>query len=171
GRRPRLLGILARAGPRDPGRAQMLECLEQRLGPAVERVVVRERDAVDAEVKQCLDRRGRGLKGEGLRCRLAPLGDAAPEAEDEEIGAARDVYQIGIDERLRPAAPESLRDAAAEHRVAGERDPHPNPYRPCRRTQCAPLIRRTWRSVPRRFWKSTTSSSPPCPFGCTSRPP
>ena len=91
----------------------MLERLEQCLDPAAEGVVVRERDAVDTEVEQRLDRHGRGLESERLRRRLAALGDAALEVEDEEVGAAGDLDQLGVDEGVGRVPPEHLRDAGA----------------------------------------------------------
>ena len=171
GGRARLLDILAGAGVCDPSLAQVLEGIEQRVDPVVECVVVRQGDAVDAEVEQRLDRREWRAEVERLLHRLAPLGDAALEVEDEEIGAACDLGQLGVDERLWMSPAELLPDGAPEHRVAGERDPHANPCRPWRRTKCAPLIVRTCCSTWRRFSNRTTSSSPPGPSGCTSRPP
>jgi hypothetical protein len=49
------LAIRSRPDAGDPDRTQMLERLEQRLDAEVERVVVGERDAVDAETHEQLD--------------------------------------------------------------------------------------------------------------------
>src|SRR5947199_3308710 len=54
-RRPRLLEVSSGSRPGDSGRAQVLERVEQGVDPVVERVVVGERDAVDAEVDERLD--------------------------------------------------------------------------------------------------------------------
>jgi hypothetical protein len=54
--RLRLLEAGARSDPGDPRRVGVLERVEQRLRPEVERVVVRELDAVDAEEGKRRDR-------------------------------------------------------------------------------------------------------------------
>ena len=51
---PRLLLVPPRAHPTDAGGAQVLEGVQQRLRAEVERVIVGERDAVDAQVRKGL---------------------------------------------------------------------------------------------------------------------
>ena len=72
---------------RHPDLAKVVERVEERARTEVERVVVGQRDAVDAEIGERLGRGGRGPKVEGSRRpRRAPLGDAALEVQHAEVG-------------------------------------------------------------------------------------
>ena len=89
------------------------------------RVVVGQREAVDAEVCECL--RGPGPSAEvedPPRRRLAARGDAALEIEDEEVGLPNEVDELRREERARGLRPQPLGDPAPEHRVAPERELH-----------------------------------------------
>src|SRR4030095_11360071 len=90
-RRPRVLDGLACADPGDFGLPQLLERVEKRRAVEVERVVVRERHAVDAELRQDLGRRRWGAEEERLP-RIGPRGparrDAALEVQHEEVRAS-----------------------------------------------------------------------------------
>jgi hypothetical protein len=108
----------------------VLERVEERGRPVVEHVVIRERYAVDSQVGERLDRRGRRAERETLRRGLAALRDAALEVEHDEVGVPDDLRELGVDERLRRPAPERLGDLPPEHRVAGERDSHLKPCLP-----------------------------------------
>src|SRR5207249_2392333 len=129
------------------------------------------RDAADSEMQQRLDRSRRRAEVEDLRRPRAAFRDAALEVQHEQVGRARDLGEFRVDEGLRRPPPELLRDGPPEHRVPCEGQPHGKPYLPWSRTKCAPPSERTRRSLPPRFSKRTTSSSPPGPSGCTSRPP
>ena len=83
---------LAGADAGDTGLAQVVEGVEQGLRPEVERVVVRERHAVDAEPVQDLGRGRRRPEEEPLAWvvpRPSVLRDAALEVEYEEIRRPR----------------------------------------------------------------------------------
>ena len=117
-RRPR------RRPTRSPAAREVLEGVEQRLGAEVERVVVRERDAVDAERGRA-SRRPPAARGSRTSCRhrATPpaVGDAALEVEHEAASAARGApRRARVRRASRPAPRERLRHLAAEHRVAGE---------------------------------------------------
>jgi hypothetical protein len=103
----------------------VVERVEQRLRPVVERVVVRQRDAVHAALGEQLGGSRRGAEEERLR-RVRParsaVGDAALEIQHEQVGLGGDGDDIRGERLL--AARDRLADPAAEHRVAGERQPH-----------------------------------------------
>jgi hypothetical protein len=89
-------------------------------------VVVGERDAVHAPGGQQLRGARWSAEEERLaRCApaLAALGDAALEVDDEQVGGPGQRDQLRVDQRLAPAR-DRLGDAAPEHRVACEREPH-----------------------------------------------
>ena len=82
---------------RDPGLVEMLERVEERLRPVVERVVVGERDSVDAELGEPLGRDGRRAEEErlaGLGPTFAAVGDTALEIENEEVGLRDNVADL-----------------------------------------------------------------------------
>ncbi len=125
GRCTGMLDVGAGANRANPGRVEVRERVEQRVGPEVERVVVGERDAVDAEVDERLRRPGRRAEVEDPpRCRLATRRDAALEVQDEEISFVHGLDDLGRKQRLRRLALEALGHATAEHRVACERELH-----------------------------------------------
>src|SRR6266540_6020976 len=100
-RRARPLGVRSGTDCPDAGRIEMGERVEQRVRPEVERVVVGERDAVDAEVRECLRRPGRRAEVEDSpRKRLAAGGDAAFEVEETEVGLGDGVDNLARKQRL-----------------------------------------------------------------------
>ena len=132
--------VLTRADPRDPSFTEVSERVEQRFRPIVERMVVREHDAVDAKVHERLDRLGRCAEGEGLRHRRPALGDAALEVKEAKVGRACELADLGRDERLRWPLRQLTCYAATEHRVAGKRKPRQEPREPSRQTNCVARI-------------------------------
>jgi hypothetical protein len=112
---------------RDARRGQVLERVVERVGSEVEHVVVCERDARHAHLGQAHGRDRWGAEEERLAGevdRRPALGDATLEVEHEEVGAARRVGQRRVQQRDPRVTREPLADAAAEHRVAGERERH-----------------------------------------------
>jgi hypothetical protein len=124
---PRLLDIAPCADPVDSRRRQVLERVEEGLCPEVERVVVRERHAVDAQPLQDLGRGGRRAEEERL-ARVGPrrptLRDAALEVEDEQVGGARECNDLVGDEVAGAVGSDRLRDPTAQHRVSRQCEPH-----------------------------------------------
>jgi hypothetical protein len=97
-RRPCPFDVFARPHPADPGFAQVRERVQQRLDPIVERVIVGELNAVDAEMHERLDGLGWRAEVEHFRQRLAALGDAALEVDNAEVGRARKLGYLGGDD-------------------------------------------------------------------------
>jgi hypothetical protein len=109
----------------DPCRIEVGERVEERIRPEVERVVVGQRDAVDAEVCERLRGPRRSAEVEDPpRRRLAARGDAVLEVEDEEVGLPNEVDELRREERVRGLRLQPLGDSAPEHRVAPERELH-----------------------------------------------
>jgi hypothetical protein len=122
---PRLLLVPPRAHPANPGSAQVLDGVQQRLGAEIERVVVGERDAIDAKVdKRVHGHRGRTKVKRAPRSRHAALGDAALEVHDAEVSRGDRVDDLRREQGFRRHLSKPLRDASPEHRVACERQPH-----------------------------------------------
>ncbi len=123
--RARPLDVRSRSDDADAGGVEVRERVEERVGAEVERVVVGERHAVDAEVDERprRPRRCSEVKDRSRR-RSAAGGDAAFEVEDDEVRTADDLDELRREQRIRTDGLESLRDAATEHRVAGERELH-----------------------------------------------
>ena len=159
--------IRSRADARDPAPFEVDERVEERFGSEIERVVVRERYAVDAEVGERIDRGGRRAEVEHPpRRRRAALGDAALQVEDADVGLADRRHDLRSEERRRRCRREPLGDAAAQHRVARERELHAaKPCRPTSGTKRAPVSVAMRERTPSRFVKTTTTSSPPLPIG------
>jgi hypothetical protein len=115
-----------RPGPDGPdaGGVQVLQRVEQRPRPEVQRMVVRERDRVDPELRQAPRGERRRTEEEGL-ARLREggpaLGDAALEVEQEEVRLGGRRHDLRREQRRRGITPQPLGDAAAEHRVSGQR--------------------------------------------------
>jgi hypothetical protein len=129
-------GVGAGADPGDAGGAQVLERVEERLATVVERVVVGERHAVDAHRGQQLGGDRRGPEEERLARRrpaLPAVGDAALEVEHEQVRLRRGGEHLGVERRAARAI-DRVGDHPAEHRVAGQRDPHARSpsLKPCR---------------------------------------
>jgi hypothetical protein len=119
--------VAARAHVPDPGRLEASQGVEQGLDAEVQGVVVREGHAADAEIDERLHGAGWSPEEERLLRigpRFASIRDAAFEVEDEQIGLATGGRDHRRDERLRRLDREPVGDHAAEHRVAGECDPH-----------------------------------------------
>ena len=116
-----------RPGPddADAGRVEVRERVDERVRPEVERVIVGQRDAVDAEVDEDLRRPRRCAEVEdGTRHRLAARRDAAFEVEDGEVGTPDGLDDFRREQRLRTHRVQPLGHAPTEHRVAGERKLH-----------------------------------------------
>lgn len=127
GMRPCAAQVRSGTHPSDAGAVEVIERVEQGVVAVVERVVVSERHAVDAQMTKDVDRVGRCAEEEllaGSPPRSPPRGDAALEIQDEEIGRARHLDDLRGEQRLRRCGLESLGDAAAQHRVAGQRELH-----------------------------------------------
>jgi hypothetical protein len=118
-----LATVAAGSDPGDADRIQVLEHVEQCSRAEVERMIVGERHAVDAEPAEDLGR-GRRCPEEkrliwiGPGC--APRGDTALQVENEEVGRLRDRNHLVCDDRLRAGNDESLSHRAPQHRVTGE---------------------------------------------------
>ena len=123
--------VTPRPGDGDSGRPDELDGVEERIRSEVERVVVGERDGIDAQLGQPLGSHGRRAEEEGLAGigeGLAALRDAALEVEHEGVGGSGRLRHRPVYERCRRVGPEAVADAAPEHRVARERQrdrPHP----------------------------------------------
>jgi hypothetical protein len=92
GMRPCAAQVWSGTHPGDAGAVEVIERVEQGVVAVVERVVVSERHAVDAQMTKDVDRVGRCAEEEllaGSPPRSPPRGDAALEIQDEEIGRAR----------------------------------------------------------------------------------
>jgi hypothetical protein len=90
-RRARSLDVGSCAHPSDAGGAKVIKRVEQGFLAVVERVVVRERDAVHAQVREQLDGTGRGAEEERLVWRWpwsTACRDAALEVEDAQVALA-----------------------------------------------------------------------------------
>jgi hypothetical protein len=123
----RRLDIHTRAHGRDAGSGEVIERVRKRVLAVVEGVIVGERDAVDAEKLQRLDRDRRSSEEERLAGRrpwVAPFGYAAFEVEHEQVALMSDVDDLGREQRPRALGEQPFRDQAPEHRVAGECQPH-----------------------------------------------
>jgi hypothetical protein len=119
-------GVLVRPGahPRHAGGGQVGERVEQRIDPVVEGVVVGQRHAVHAQLGEHI-RRGRRCPEEeglgGIRPSPATVGDAAFEVQDEQVRLGGHLRHLRRHHRP-PSIRQVLRDAPAQHRVAGQRD-------------------------------------------------
>lgn len=146
-RRARRDLVVAGAGVGDPGLVEVADRVEQRDRPVVEGVVVGERDDVDPEVAQHLDRDGRGAEEERLvriGPPLAPVGDRALQVEQEHVGFPCDLHHGAVDDLGRRDPREPLAHHPSEHRVTRDAELH-------RRSSC--LRRRC----------STAAGRPPLP--------
>jgi len=98
----------AGADRRDAGAFEVTQGIEQRLRPVVQRVVVGQRDRVDAELGQALRSHRRSAEEERL-ARVgkprAAVGDAALEIEDDRVGTRELVDHLRRNQR-RGAVPD-----------------------------------------------------------------
>ena len=134
----------AGADVHDAGSVEVLERVEQRDRPVIERVVVGEGDRVDAELGQPLRRHRRRAEEERLARvgeALSAVGDAALEVEHEAVGARSRFGHFGSDQRHAWVLAQALGDAAAQHRVAGEGEADQGRSVSCARTAGGGLSR------------------------------
>ena len=156
---------LVRAGSDagDAGRLEVVERVQQRLRAVVERVVVGERHAVDADAREQLGReRGRAEEERlpGRRPPLAARRDAALEVEDEQVGLVRDRHHVVV-ERRTPGALDLLSHRPPEHRVSRQRDPHAPRLRPLAPPSWLGIdIRDPVRTAPRRVRPASRAAAP-----------
>ncbi len=111
----------------DPRLVEAVGPLREGLGPVVEGMVVGQRDAVDSEQGQHLDRLGRGPEEErfvGVGPPLSARRDAALEVEHEQVGGTYDVHQLPREQISGRAGGQCRPHPAAEHGVPGEGDGH-----------------------------------------------
>ena len=121
--RAALLGTCAH--DRDARSAQRVERVEEGDRPVVERVVVGEGDRVDPKLREPLGRDRRGAEEErlaGIGKPLPTIRDAALQVEHEEVGRGRGLPHTCVEERSGRVAHQPVANAAAEHRVARERE-------------------------------------------------
>ncbi len=108
----------------DAGSRELVEGVQQRLGPVVQGAVVGQGHAADVEQPQRLDRSGWGAEEERLaRCRPAlPAGrDAAFEVEYDQVGGPHRLDHCRGDQRGGRQLGQSAGHRPAKHRVAGQR--------------------------------------------------
>jgi hypothetical protein len=126
--RQRAAGVVlvgTRADRADPGVVEVLERVGEGLGSVVERVVVGERYAVDPQIRKGLGRDGWGTEvKDAVRRRRAPLGNAALEVDDHEVGVMRRVDDLRCKEGFGAGLGEPPSDLPPQHRVTREREPH-----------------------------------------------
>jgi hypothetical protein len=133
--------LLVRAGADrgDLGRLQVGHCVQQRLWPVVQGVVVGERHRDDTELGETLG----SDRGRPKEERLIPLGepfaarrDTTLEVEHESVRVRDPFGNLGGDQRGSRIGDQRLGHPPAQHRVAGERErrghvtPHPSRTRP-----------------------------------------
>jgi hypothetical protein len=115
------------ADPPDACCSQVVEGVEECLGPEVEGVVVGQGYAVHAQEREHLGGDGRGAEEERLG-RVgpghAPGGDATFQIDDAEIGFPKGVNHLGGEQGGGRRRRQGLGDAAPQHRVSGEGEPH-----------------------------------------------
>jgi hypothetical protein len=115
------------AGPDrgDPGGCQVLDGVAERQPAEVQRMVVGQRDQVDAQLGQARGRHRRGAEVERLargRPGTPAGGDAALQVADEQVGRAAQLRQLGSDQGRAGRLQQGLGDPAPEHGVPGQRD-------------------------------------------------
>jgi hypothetical protein len=117
----------ARTHDANPGVVEALDRVEQRVDVVVEGVVVRERDAVDAQILQHLHGDWRRAEEERL-VRIGPPGptvrDRALEVEHERISLTDDRSEVVGEQRRSRVGLQTRRHQTSQHRVAGQRQSH-----------------------------------------------